>query len=142
MEFEKFGILTSLTKKLNSLGYAVGWNPDFQDWDLKVRRGALGEIKIQMVVEYHGNQKTLSRFSGTIKSPRGIYWAQGILATSAVVWGMIGSLLPFLICLTFLGVLWGASSLEANRLEEVLQTAVLEVADELRNEALDVIKTD
>lgn len=142
IEFEKFGILTSLTKKLNSLGYAVGWNPDFQDWDLKVRRGALGESRIQMVVEYHGNQKTLSRFSGTIKSPRGIYWAQGILATSAVVMGMMGSLLPLLICLTFLGVLWGASVFEANRLEEVLQAAMSEVAYELRNEALDAIKTD
>ena len=134
MELEKHAFLDRLTKKLSARGGAVGWNADWQEWDLRVGRGALGEAQLRMAVEHHGGPRRVARFAAVIRPSRSLYWVQGALATSAVAMGAVGLYLPLAIVGAFLAVLWIAPIVEANRLETALRSAADEVAAELQLE--------
>jgi len=128
---EKYAFLDRLTKRLVVRGCAVGWNAEWEDWDLKVRRGALGEAKLQMVVEHHGGPRRLARLSATIWPPQPFYWLQGALLVSALVMGALGLYLPLAVLSAFWATLWVAPTREANRLEAAVQSAADEVVWEL-----------
>lgn len=128
---EKYSFLDRLTKKLLARRCAVGWNPEWQDWDLKVRRGGLGEANLRMVVEHHGGPKRLARLSAVIRPSKPLYWIQGVLAASAMAMGLLGVHLPLVILGGFLAILWGAPIVEGNRLEAAIQSALQEIAYEL-----------
>ncbi len=138
---EKYTFLDCLTRKLVARGCAVGWNADWQDWDLKVRRGALGEAKLRMVVEHHGGPKRLARLSAALRPPKGLYWLQGALAASGAVIGALGLHLPLALIGAFLTILWIAPIVEANRLEAAVQSAAADVARELSEEGLEEVVT-
>ena len=123
--------LDRLTKRLGVRGCAVGWNAEWEDWDLKVRRGALGEARLQMVVEHHGGPRRLARLSATIRPPQPLYWLQGALLVSALAMGALGLYLPLAILGAFCATLWVAPIREANRLEAAVQSAADDVVWEL-----------
>ena len=129
---EKYAFLDRLTRKLTGRGCAVGWNADWQDWDLKVRRGALGEAKLRMVVEHHGGPRRLARLLAEIRPPKALYWLQGILAASAVGLGVLGLYLPLAILAAFMAILWISPIREANRLEATLRSTADQVTRELQ----------
>ena len=109
----------------------MGWNAEWEDCDLKVRRGALGEAQLRMVVEHHGGPKRLARLSAVIRPPKAIYWLQAILAATGGAMYGLGLPLPLAAVGAFLALVWIAPILEANRLEGVLQAAAEQVAGEL-----------
>ena len=41
----------------------MGWNSDYDPWDLVLRRGALGQAELRMVVEHHGGPRRVARFA-------------------------------------------------------------------------------
>jgi len=136
MGLEKYALLERLTQKLVARGCAVGWNPTSATWDLKVRRGALGEARLRMVVEHHGGPRRLARLAATIRPPSTVYWAQGIVAALALTLGALGLQLPLGAVCAFLTVLWITPIREANRLEAAIQSAAAAVAQDLgRNES-------
>jgi len=128
---EKFAFLDRLTKKLGARGCSVGWNPDSQDWDLKVRRGALGEAKVQMVVEHHGGAKRLGRLAAQIKPSRSVYWVQAILALTAVTLARLGLYVPLGVVVLLAAAMWLAPINEADRLEGAIESAMEEIVAEL-----------
>src|SRR5215472_9680929 len=128
---EKFAFLDRLTKKLGARGCSVGWNPDSQDWDLKVRRGALGEAKVQMVVEHHGGAKRLGRLAALIKPSRSVYWVQAILALTAVTLARLGLYVPLGVVVLLAAAMWLAPINEADRLEGAIESAMEEIVAEL-----------
>ncbi|HSB70842.1 MAG TPA: glycosyltransferase [Candidatus Methylomirabilis sp.] len=128
---EKFTFLDRLTRNLVARGCAVGWNADWQDWDLKVRRGVLGEAQLRMVVEHHGGPRRLARLSTVIRSAKPLTWFQGALAASAMGLGFLGHYLPLVVLAVVLGLLWVACLVEADRLEVAVRSAADEVADRL-----------
>lgn len=131
LPLEKYAFLERLTRKLVARGCAVCWNADWQDWDLKVRRGALGEAKLRMVVEHHGGPKRLARLSAAIRPPKALYWLQGALAASGAAIGALGLHLPLAFLGASLAILWIAPIVEANRLEVAIRSTADEVAREL-----------
>ncbi len=133
-ELEKHGFLERLTRQLSAGGYAVGWNADWQEWDLKVRRGALGQAQLKMVVEYHGGPRRSARLAGAITPAKPIYWFQGAVLTAAAAMGTVGLYVPLAICLAFFATLWIAPIVEANRLEAAVGAATDEVTRQLRSE--------
>jgi glycosyltransferase involved in cell wall biosynthesis len=128
---EKFILLDRMTRNLVARGCAVGWNADWQDWDMKVRRGALGEAKLRMAVEHHGGPRRLARLLAEIRPPKALYWLQGVLAASAVGLGLLGLYLPLVVLAAVLGLLWVACLMEADRLEVAVQSAADQVANTL-----------
>jgi hypothetical protein len=128
---EKYAFLGRLTNRLVARGWAVGWNPDWQDWDLKVRRGTLGEAKLHMVVEHHGGPRRLGRLSTLIRPSKSVYWTQVALGLAALGATGLELYIPLAILLAFLGVLWAARIAEANRLEATINSAADEVVSEL-----------
>ena len=126
-ELEKHSFLTRLSKYLHASGFAVGWNSNWQEWDLKIRRGALGEVLLRMVVEYHGEPKRVAHLSATIRPLKLVLCMQGGLAALGVWMGVLGLLLPSTLCVGLLAFLWMASTSEANRLETGVLSASLEV---------------
>ncbi len=132
MALEKYSFLERLTVKMTARRCAVGWNAEWQDWDLKIRRGALGEVQLRMVVEHHGGPRRLARLSAVIRPSKSLYWLLGVLAASAVAMGVLDLHLPLAVHGASLAILWIAQILEANRLEAAVRTATDEVAEELR----------
>jgi GT2 family glycosyltransferase len=129
---DKYPFLDELSRRLVSDGWAVGWNPASQDWDLKVRRGELGELFFRMVVEHHGGAKRQARYSAIMRSPRTVRWVLGVLGIVAVATAAIaGPHASLSIVLAALTVMWVAPILEANRLERALRAATEDVAEEL-----------
>jgi GT2 family glycosyltransferase len=128
---EKYAYLDRLTKKLIVRGCAVGWNPESEDWDVKARRGALGEASLRMVVEHHGGPRRLGRLSALIRPSRSVYWAQGVLALGGAALAVLGLHVPLAVVGVFLAVLWFAPIAEANRLETAIQAGAEEVVAEL-----------
>jgi GT2 family glycosyltransferase len=124
---EKYAFLDRLTSKLLARGCAVGWNHAADDWDLKVRRGALGEARLRMVVEHHGGPRRLARLSASIRPSRSISWTQGLLAAAGGGLAVLGLWLPFAVVAIFAGVLWLAPIAEASRLEVSVGAAAEEV---------------
>jgi glycosyltransferase involved in cell wall biosynthesis len=132
MGLEKYAFLERLTEKLAARRCAVGWNAEWQDWDLKIRRGALGEVQLRMVVEHHGGPRRLAHLSAVIRPSKALYWLLGILAASAVAMGLLDLYLPLAVHGVSLAILWIAPIIEANRLEAAVRSAADEVAEELR----------
>jgi O-antigen biosynthesis protein len=128
---DKYAFLERLTAKLFAAGCAVGWNHVADDWDLKVRRGALGEARARTVVEHHGGPRRLVRLSATIRPSRSIVWAQAVLAAAGLGFGVLGLWLPFALVALATAVLWVAPIAEASRLEAAIQVAAEEVVETL-----------
>ena len=131
MVLEKHSLLHSLTKHLNTRLCAVGWNSDFHDWDMKIRRGIFGEAILRMAIEHHGGPKRLARFSATIKPGTSVHW---FLAISTVLAGTAGYMrypFAFVMSLLLFIILWITPIFEANKLEQGLQVATNDVIIEL-----------
>jgi hypothetical protein len=130
MSLEKHAILERLTHLLSKRGCAVAWNPDFKRWDLRLRRGALGEASLQMVVEHHGGPRRVARFSAGIKPNGAISCALCILTVATGTMAALRFPLPAAGLAALLGWLWAASLREANRLEAGLRAATDRVCPE------------
>lgn len=131
MSLDKYDFLDILTKKLLASGCAVGWNPEWQGWDLETRRGVLGKTRIRMVVEHHGGPKRLARLSAVTKPSKLIYWILGFLLSSIIAMGALGLYIPILVLGIFLAILWIAPIIEANRLEAAIESATEDIVMEM-----------
>jgi len=120
---ERFEFLEALTDTLREAGAAVGWNADWQDWDLYIRRGTLGESRLRMVVEYHGGPKRSARLSTRIGPSAPIYWILGTLAAATVAFVASGFFSATVACLALFALLWIGSALELIRMEHLLRFA-------------------
>jgi hypothetical protein len=140
---EKYALLDRLSERLLARGCAVGWNPESEDWDLKVRRGALGEAKVRMAVEHHGGARRLGRLSALIRPSKSVYWAQLVLAAAVAAAGALGPPLsaPLAVLCGFLGILWIIPIAEASRLEAALQGATVEAIADLGAASVDSGRT-
>jgi cellulose synthase/poly-beta-1,6-N-acetylglucosamine synthase-like glycosyltransferase len=132
MRLEKNNSLDDLTRMLTAHGCAVGWNPSFETWDLKLRRGALGEAWLRMVVEHHGGPKRLARFSMDAQPTQTISWTLTTMVLGAAVSAAIGLLLPSVAFAVIFVTLWFGSVRETNRLYSVLR----HTTDDLNKELL------
>jgi O-antigen biosynthesis protein len=128
---EQYAFLERLTKRLVARGCAAGWNPDHHDWDLKLRRGALGEARVQIVVEHHGGPRRLVRLSATIGPTRAVSWLLAAAALAAAVVGAFGGSIVLGVLAVMLGVFWVLPIIEANRLEAIVHSEANAVAVEL-----------
>jgi GT2 family glycosyltransferase len=134
MALEKGPFLNRLLRRLSRPGCAVSCNAMFDDWDLKVRRGALGIAWVRMVTEHHGGPKRLARFSIVIAPPRSLYWVCGMIALLAFMMERLGGMVPAAMVAISFGILWIATTMEANRLEAGIIMAAADVARELEAE--------
>lgn len=131
---DKNNFLECLTESLRSCQCAVCWNSDFQDWDLKVRRGALGEAALRMVIEHHGGPKRLARISASIKPSKLIYWFQAALTFLGGITVAMGFHLTFAIVMSLLAVFWIGPIIEASRIEDAIRSAADKVGSVPRPE--------
>jgi GT2 family glycosyltransferase len=132
IELEKFDILQALTNKLHARCCAVGWNADFEDWDLKTRRGAFGTAYVRAVVEHHGGPKRKARFSAVIKQAGPLAWAQGTLTALVGITLYYNFPIASTAAAAFLAVSYVTSIAEANRLAVTLRRATDAVVSELK----------
>lgn len=133
MGLEKNAFLDRMTSALVGIGCAVGWNPDSEVWDVKVRRGTLGEATLSVVIEHHGGPKRVARFQMTTQPPQVLYWLYTILAgLTGLTAALSGSTLAITVLALALLILWVAPIREANRLEAAIRFAADEVAGELQ----------
>jgi len=133
MGLEKHAILNGITRRLTQMGCAVGWNPVSEAWDLKIRRGTLGETTLSAVVEHHGGPKRLARVRTVTRPPNALFWLYGILLALTGAVAGLGALPPAAIALpACLAILWVAPIVEANRLEAAIRYAADEVSRELQ----------
>jgi hypothetical protein len=131
MKLERYALLKRLTDKLNTRNCAVGWNSDWQDWDLRVRRGALGEARLRLAVEHHGGPQRVAKIAVSIRQPASFYWVQATLAVAAVVAAALGLWVAPIALAALLALVWIAPTAEANRLESALRSVADEVAAEM-----------
>jgi len=129
---DKFPFLGRLSDNLIAQGCAVGWNPSSESWDMRVRRGALGDLLFTMVVEHLGGAKRQARFSATIRPPRTVQWVLLVLSIIAAVTAFVSPGHKSLwLLVAGLVVMWIAPIVEASRLEVAIRTATDDVAAEL-----------
>ena len=128
---DKFPFLDILSKRLAEQGCAVGWNPVSADWDVKVRRGVLGEAHCRMVVEHLGGPRRRARYAAVVTSPAGVRWVLAVLGVLGATLLVQGEMLSAGLVLAGVASLWTAPILEANRLERVIRLATDRVAGEL-----------
>jgi len=131
---EKNAFLDRLLCRLTRPGCAVSCNGMFDDWDLKLRRGALGTARVRMVAEHHGGAKRLARLSVVIAQPRSLYFVFGMIATLALVMEKLGRIMPAAVMAIGFILLWIAVIAEANRLEASIVTAAADAARELEGD--------
>ena len=132
---EKFVFLERLTARLAAGYSAVGWNPSTENWDLRIRRGILGEAFVRMVVEHHGGMKRFGRMSGSVRLPT---WTARLLMVVAVVtiWMIaIGRVPAAVFAGGTLLIVLVATILEACRLEAAITLAADSIARELDAES-------
>jgi hypothetical protein len=110
---------------------AVGWNSDFEAWDLKLRRGALGEARLRMVVEHHGGARKVARFSAYLRASLPILWTLAALAIGALVAAILGLFLSGAALMMLFLLLWIASVREVNRVEDGLWSTTKRVCAKL-----------
>ena len=134
MALEKYGLLKELMLQLSARGCAVGWNPMTSDWDLKIRRGTLGNLWLRMVVEHHGGPKRLLRFSAAMKPQPAISWAMTITAALAVIAGLLGSGAGVALLLVMIASLWIVMIREQDRLETAVVNTSVEIAANLERQ--------
>jgi hypothetical protein len=128
---EKFEFLERLTARLAAGYSAVGWNSATENWDLRIRRGILGEAFVRMVVEHHGGMKRFGRMSGSVRLPTSTARLLIVVAVVTIWMIAIGQVAAaafaggtFLIALI-------ATIFEACRLEAAITLAADTVAREL-----------
>jgi GT2 family glycosyltransferase len=125
---EKFAFLERLTNRLVAGHAAVGWNPTTEAWDLKIRRGILGEALLRVVVEHHGGASRLARMSGAITPTPWMIKLLGVLSAVTIAMFAMSNLVAASVAGVALAVAWVAPILEASRLEVCVQAAADEVA--------------
>jgi GT2 family glycosyltransferase len=125
-ELDKPPVLERLTRVLTGHGCAVGWNEDFQPWDLKIRRGAMGSAWLRMVVEHHGGPRRRARYSLRIRPGGAILWTQGILGALTIAAAALGLAAPAVVLGGLFALLWMEAIREANRLESGIVAATVE----------------
>jgi GT2 family glycosyltransferase len=135
MALEKNAFLDRLLRTLTRPCCAVSCNGMFDDWDLKLRRGALGIARVRMVAEHHGGPKRLARLSVVIAPARSLYFVFGMVAALGLVMGKLGSIVPAAVMAMSFILLWIAVIIEANRLEANIITAATKAARELEGES-------
>jgi O-antigen biosynthesis protein len=128
---EKDAVLKKLTQSLAAQTCAVGWNSDFEAWDLKLRRGALGEARLRMVVEHHGGPRRVARFSAYLRASLPILWTLAVLAIGSLVAAILGLFLSCAALMMLFLLLWIASVREVNRVEDGLWGAAQHVCAKL-----------
>ena len=128
---EAYAFLERLHKRLALRGCAVGWNLDSQPWDVRVRRGVLGEAYLKLVVEHHGGPRRLARMSALIRPVAAVYWAQAAAVAGIMAMAALGRLPAALIFAAVFLALWIGPVAEANRLEAAIGAAAGEVSREL-----------
>jgi len=90
--------LRALESALRSRGAAVRRGGDFDRWDLELRAGILGAVRIDVVVEEHGQGNQLVRFRTWPKATRfALALIFALLVVSLVDWG-VASARGALIC--------------------------------------------
>jgi glycosyltransferase involved in cell wall biosynthesis len=84
---DRDSFLSGMMHHLTSLGCATGWNPEGAEWDLRVRRGGLGQAHLRMVLEYldESGQKRRARITGSLKQPKETTWIQLSLLAVALI---------------------------------------------------------
>ena len=132
MGLEKYAFLDGLTKKLRACGCAVSWNHSHEDWDLKIRRGALAKAKLRAVIEHHGGPKRLARLSAVIQPTKLLSWAEIAVGALAGTLGGMGLLSAAAFLAASFAVVWIAMVLHADRAESVILATAAEVAEELQ----------
>jgi hypothetical protein len=135
MVLEKNAFLDRLLRTLTRPGCAVSCNAMFDDWDLKLRRGALGTALMRMVVEHHGGPKRLARLSVVIAPPRSLYFVFGMVAALGLMMGKLGSIVPAVVMAFGFVLLWLSVTAEANRLEANIMAAAADAARELEGDS-------
>jgi len=121
---ERLPLIEQLSRKLLASSCAVGWNRQTEDWDLRIRRGALGAAILRVVIEHHGGPKRLTRVSFDIKPPGWFYWTLANLAVLFALVGVMGFWTALPILMIAMGALWVLPIREANRLEATIRDAV------------------
>jgi GT2 family glycosyltransferase len=132
---EKNALLNRLLRTLTRPGCAVGTNDVFDDWDLELRRGALGIARVRTVIEHHGGPKRLARLSVVITPPWALYFIFGTMAVLALLLGELGEIVPMSVMAMGFAVLWIAVITEANRLEANIMKSAADAAQELEQES-------
>jgi GT2 family glycosyltransferase len=125
---EKIAFLDRLTAELTRRNCAVGWNSVWQDWDIKVRRGALGQGRLRLAIEHHGGGNRMAKLAATIEQPGTLGWVQISLATAAVALALTQLYVGLAIVVLVLAALWIAPVLEADQLERTIRSVADEVA--------------
>jgi hypothetical protein len=128
---EPYAFLERLHDRLVLRGCAVGWNVDSEPWDVRVRRGVLGEAYLKLVVEHHGGPRRLARMSALIRPLAAVYWAQAAAVAGIIGTAALGRLSATLIFAVVFLALWIGPVTEANRLEAAIGAAAGEVSREL-----------
>ena len=114
---DRYPILTRLTEVCSDRGCAVEWNASFESWDLRLRRGALNEASVRVVVEHHGGPRRRARFAAVIRPNRVMSLAIVICLGIAGVLSALQLFPPSIASMGLGSVLWFASIREADRLE-------------------------
>jgi O-antigen biosynthesis protein len=130
---EAYAFLERLHHRLTFRGCAVGWNPHSQAWDVRVRRGVLGEAYLKLVVEHHGGPRRLARMSAFIRPAAAVYWAQAVTAAAMIALAALGRLPAASLLAVLFIALWIGPVAEANRLEAAIGAAAGEVNRELNS---------
>jgi GT2 family glycosyltransferase len=115
--------LEALHAALRSLG-AIAWRGgDWDDWDLSVRGGFLGEARLRMGVEEHGGGCQLLRFRSWASVPAGAVWVCSALVALGVSAFAAGA--PFVggLVLAGAGALMGTAAVHAARAMAALDLA-------------------
>jgi GT2 family glycosyltransferase len=134
---EKYSFLERLRARIAARGCAVGWNSEWEDCDLKVRRGQLGEVRLYAAVEHHGGPYRLLRLLAIIRPLTPVLATQAALLTLATLaaasgwWPLAGALATLLAASVL------APWREAGRLEKIIHTAAMEANDEARRMGLE-----
>ena len=128
---EKDAILEKLTQSLAAQKCAVGWNSDFEAWDLKIRRGALGEARLRMVVEHYGGLRRVARFSADLRASLPILLTVALLGIGSFVAAILGLFLPSAASMMLFLLLWISSIREVNRVEDGLWATAQHVCAKL-----------
>jgi len=86
--------LLSLERTLRTAGLVVVHGGDFDDWDMEVRSGIAGAVRLRMGLEEHGAGRQLLRFHCRPVWGNWMRLALGISSTLALAAGMAGAYLP------------------------------------------------
>jgi hypothetical protein len=127
MRLEKDTMLERLTAMLNERRCSVGWNSNYDRWDLVLRRGALGQAWMRMVVEHHGGPRRLARFATEIRPSRTVAISLAVTASLCFAAAWTGLVWPTMVLAAVTAALWIAPVREADRIERGLRAATDEL---------------